>query len=65
MNSAPFHSSKCPGLDGHPSEAGLEVGKDYRLGREVIETPKSKVGSFEIKGGLVERERRRWIQELW
>lgn len=43
-------------ISGHPSEAGLEGGKDYRLVREGIAVHHSKVGSFEIKRGLMERE---------
>ena len=50
-------------IRGHPSEAGLEGGKDYRLVREGIAVPQSKVGSFEIKGGRDKIEYHKWFVE--
>lgn len=41
------------------------MGKDDRLGREVVAILKGDGGSYGTKGGLVGRERGRWSQELW
>lgn len=41
------------------------MGKDDRLGREVVAILKGDRGSYGTKGGLVEREGGRGSQELW
>ena len=46
-------------INGQPNRAGLEAGKDYWLG-----STQEQGRSFEIKGWLAQRERKRWIFEL-
>ena len=46
-------------INGQPSRAGLEVGKDCWLGSN-----QEQGRSFEIKGWLAQRERKGWVHGL-
>lgn len=41
------------------------MGKDYRPGREVVVMLKWQTENFGLREGFIERERRRWVQEIW